>query len=207
MRISSLVASLATAALLALPTGAIAEEDVKSDTVYITPDMPAAQVQTDAGPVTISRVQDQTARIEGDWGLIARSCPSACIQPMHAAPGVTPIGELELIAMLQDPDTLVIDTRVLKWYRDGTIPGSIHIPFTDLVDQMDTLGCEAGFDGWECDNAKKIAVFCNGPWCAQSPTAIAAILAEGFPADHIYYYRGGMQMWRMFGLTVVQPGS
>lgn len=205
-----LIAALSLAApgfaVLGLPSVATAQEQA-SDTVFIAPDMPSATVETESGPVEISRVQDQTAKIEGDWGLIARSCPQNCIQPMSVAPGVLPVGELELIAMLQDPDVMVIDTRVLKWYKDGTIPGSVHIPFTDIVDQLDTLGCEPGFDGWECDAAKTVALFCNGPWCRQSPTAIAAMLAEGYPAERIFYYRGGMQMWRMFGLTVAQPAS
>lgn len=27
----------------------------------------------------------------------------------------------------------------------------------------------------------------------------------GFPAEKIFYYRGGMQVWRMLGLTVSDP--
>ncbi|MDF1873231.1 MAG: rhodanese-like domain-containing protein, partial [Vannielia sp.] len=43
----------------------------------------------------------------------------------------------------------------------------------------------------------------NGPWCGQSPTAARRMIEAGYPADKIYYYRGGMQMWQMLGLTVV----
>jgi len=48
----------------------------------------------------------------------------------------------------------------------------------------------------------EIALFCNGPWCGQSPTAIRRIIEAGFPAEKISYYRGGMQVWRMMGFTV-----
>tara|TARA_R110000787_G_scaffold22441_6_gene65214 strand:- start:139 stop:240 length:102 start_codon:yes stop_codon:yes gene_type:complete len=29
------------------------------------------------------------------------------------------------------------------------------------------------------------------------------MIEAGFPADKIYYYRGGMQSWNALGLTVV----
>jgi rhodanese-related sulfurtransferase len=39
-------------------------------------------------------------------------------------------------------------------------------------------------------------------WCGQSPTAIRAMIAAGYPAEKIQYYRGGMQDWRILGLSV-----
>ncbi|MGA1179662.1 MAG: rhodanese-like domain-containing protein, partial [Marivivens sp.] len=36
----------------------------------------------------------------------------------------------------------------------------------------------------------------------QSPTAIRNLLEVGYPAERIFYYRGGMQAWRMLGLSV-----
>jgi hypothetical protein len=47
-----------------------------------------------------------------------------------------------------------------------------------------------------------VALFCNGIWCGQSPTAIRNMIEAGYPADRISYYRGGMQVWRVLGLTV-----
>ena len=35
--------------------------------------------------------------------------------------------------------------------------------------------------------------------------AIKALLDHGFPKEKVSYYRGGMQMWRILGLTVVTP--
>ena len=52
---------------------------------------------------------------------------------------------------------------------------------------------------------RHVVLFCNGPWCGQSPTAIRRMIEAGFPADHISYYRGGMQVWRMLGLSVLVP--
>lgn len=92
--------------VMALPLSAAA------DPVGLTPDMLSATVPTPSGMVEIMRNQDNAARLEGDWTLTSRPCPNFCIQPMVPAPGVTPIGELEVIAALQDPDTVVADGRI-----------------------------------------------------------------------------------------------
>jgi rhodanese-related sulfurtransferase len=123
---------------------------------------------------------------------------------MTPTAGVTTIGELELIAMLQDPNQMVIDSRVTSNFEGGAIPGAVNIPYTQAADRLDELGCELDFDGFICegDAVKSVALYCNGPWCGQSPTAARRMIAAGFPAEKISYYRGGMQVWRMLGLTV-----
>lgn len=60
---------------------------------------------------------------------------------------------------------------------------------------------------WDYATAKEILLWCNGMWCGQSPRAIYGLLKHGYPADKIKYYRGGMQTWRILGLTVVTPGG
>ncbi len=181
---------------------------VLADEVRITPEMLSVEVPTANGMVEISRVQDTDAVIEGDFAKIARPCPNFCIQPMVPAPGVTPVGELDVLAALQDPNTLVVDGRVRPQFDAGTIPGAISVPYNESADRMDVFGCEVDFDGFLCegDDVKNVLLFCNGPWCGQSPTAARRMIEAGFPAEKISYYRGGMQMWRMLGLTVV-PGA
>ncbi len=173
--------------------------------VNIRPDVTSVTVQTETGPVEIRRIQDNENQITGAWARTSRPCPNFCIQPFRPAEGVTTVGELEVMETLEDPDAVLVDSRVRKWYKDGTIPGAHHIPYTEIADRLDELGCEPDFDGWVCDNAKPVTLFCNGPWCGQSPTAIRAMINAGYPAERISYYRGGMQVWRMLGLTVVKP--
>lgn len=170
--------------------------------VGITAQMHSVTVPTTNGAVEISRNQDTTHRLADDWALTSRPCPDFCIQPHNVAEGVTTIGELELLDMLQKPEATVVDSRTNDWFQGGTIPGAINIPYTFIVDELGQLGCEPDFDGWDCQAAKPVALFCNGVWCGQSPTAIRNMLEEGYPADRIFYYRGGMQGWRMLGLTV-----
>lgn len=178
---------------------------VFADQVNITPDMASVTVETPDGPVEIARVQDTANVVTGEWALTSRPCPNFCIQPMTPAEGVTTVGELEVIAALQDPDVAVIDSRIRPNYEAGTIPGAISMPYTEMADRLDELGCEIDFDGFLCENAQPVLLFCNGPWCGQSPTAIRRSIEAGFPADRISYYRGGMQVWRMLGLSVAFP--
>ncbi len=132
---------------------------------------------------------------------------------------------------------VIIDARTPSWHKRGTIPGSINIPFTEferpaddfeLVEILESLGAKQrdevnpvvrvieslGFmdgdmktDKWDFTQAKDLLLWCNGPWCGQSPRAIKALLALGYPADKLYYYRGGMQMWQSLGLTTIKPSQ
>ena len=189
-------------AMICLPGLAMA------DGVGITPDMMSVSVPTATGMVEISRNQDSAHRLEGDWTLTSRPCPNFCIQPMVPAPGVTPVGELEVIAALQDPNTVVIDGRIRPEFEAGTIPGAVSVPYNEAADRLGELGCEVDFDGFICEgDIPQVVLFCNGPWCGQSPTAARNMIEAGFPAENISYYRGGMQNWMGLGLTVVPGGA
>lgn len=170
--------------------------------VNIRPDVPAVPVETTEGTAEISRIQDNTHELTGEWARTSRPCPPFCIQPMIAAPGVATIGELELLDMLADPQALVIDSRTREWFAGGSIPGAVNIPYLEAPDRLDELGCEIDFEGFDCAQARPVVLFCNGLWCGQSPSAIRRMIAAGYPAERIFYYRGGMQSWRMLGLSV-----
>ena len=189
------LSALASIALLTAPAFA-------QDPVGITPEVMSVTVETASGPREISRIQDNAHVIEEEWGRTSRPCPNFCIQPMIPAPGVTPVGELELLEFLQDPEVTVVDSRTPNWFEAGTIPGAVNMPYTEMTDRLGELGCEIDFDGWDCAAAVPVALFCNGPWCGQSPTAIRRMIEAGYPAERIHYYRPGMQGWRMLGLTV-----
>lgn len=188
-------------ALIASPSPSLAEGEAKP--VGITAEAMTVTVPTKDGPVEIGRIQDNANVLTGDWALTSRACPPFCIQPAVPAPGVTTVGELEVLEMLQDSDAVVVDSRTQDWYTGGTIPGAINVPYTQAVERLAELGCQPDFDGkFDCSTAKKAVLFCNGIWCGQSPTAIRAMIEAGYPAERIFYYRGGMQTWRLLGLTV-----
>ncbi len=132
-------------------------------------------------------------------------------------------------------DGVLVDARTPSWYNKGTIPGSVNIPFTvfekdigdiELMEVLESLGAverdevspvllmaesfglmggDQKTESWDFTKAKELLLWCNGPWCGQSPRAIRALLAIGYPAEKLHYYRGGMQMWQSLGLTTVLP--
>ncbi len=191
-----LIPAILSASLLAAPAMA--------DAVNIQPDVASVTVQTPFGPAEISRIQDNANELSGEWARTSRPCPNFCIQSINPAEGVRTIGELELIEMLQDEAAVVVDSRVRPNFEGGSIPGAINMPYTEMADRLGELGCEPDFEGFVCegDAVKPVALFCNGPWCGQSPAAIRRMIEAGYPAEKISYYRGGMQVWRMLGLSV-----
>jgi rhodanese-related sulfurtransferase len=189
--------------------------------VNITKEVSSVEVLSNGKPVLIERSQDPFNLLDPDYTLTSRPCPPYCIQPMQLAPGVETIGELEMLDYLKrlgkDPGVLVIDSRDSDWpQRSGIIPGAIVLPWEELhpahadpekIADILTFRFGAVLQGglWNFENAKTLVLYCNGPWCGQSPTNIKQLLALGYPAHKIKWYRGGMQDWKMLGLTTIPP--
>ncbi|MEL0438034.1 rhodanese-like domain-containing protein [Phycobacter sp. K97] len=171
--------------------------------VKINADIASITVETVNGPVEIMRDQDLNATVNPTYAKTSRKCPPFCIQPMQVAPGVTTVGEIEVLKFAEKGGKL-IDGRTLEWHLDGTVPSAINMPYTQMASRLDEVGCTGSEGNWDCTNAEEVLLFCNGPWCGQSPMAIKAMLREGYPPEKIFYYRGGMQAWSSLGLTVVE---
>lgn len=185
--------------------------------VKITPALSAVDVVHAGQKIRIQRIQDTGNKIIDDFAKTSRPCPEFCIHPMTAAPGVETVGELELLDFMThrvaSGEGLVIDARLPDFHKIETIPTSINIPFTVLKADnphigpiLNALGAEMGANKrWNFQKAKTLALWCNGPWCDQSSRAIQALLSLGYPPSKLKYYRGGMQAWKLMGLTTVVP--
>ncbi len=181
---------IATCLALALTAGpAIADE---TETLQLNKDQMSLTVETEDGPVEITRVMTPCALNKG-W-----------LQPLVPVEGVKPATEVEVLEALASGETLVIDMRTVEWRAQATIPGSIHIPYTEVATRLDELGCTKTDAKWDCKDAVAFIGFCNGPVCPQSPMAMKAAVREGFPAEKIGYYRGGMLDWQALGLTTIE---
>ncbi len=194
---------------------------VLAQEVWITQELPFVELEVGQEFFVIERDQDNLAVVPADFAKTSRPCPPFCVQPMTVAEGVNTVGELELIAFLEDVvqagDGYLIDSRTPRWYEAGTIPGSINIPFNLLsADAQNPFlapllkqlgGAQTDSGDWTFDNAPELTMFCNGSWCGQSPRAIRNLLSVGYPAEKLHYYRGGMQNWLILGLNVVIPES
>ncbi|MCR6734106.1 MAG: rhodanese-like domain-containing protein [Afipia sp.] len=160
-----------------------------TELLKIVGDATKVTISTPAGPVEIVRTKNDMQLIKG------------VLQAIIPVAGVRPIGELEVLDALKGRDFRVVDMREPKWRLKSPIPGSISIPYNEITQRLDELGCTRKGAGWDCAGATNMVAFCNGPACPQSPTAIRAMVHEGFSAERIHYYRGGMQDWLVLGLT------
>ncbi len=191
----------------------------RAQEVWIAEDLPYLDFEVNGEFYLIERGNDNSEYIAKVFPPKVRPCPPNCLQPMVLAEGVTPVGEVELVNFIEDyvltGEGVLIDARVESWYKSGTIPGAVNLPFNmfapsdsnPFIDQLLRLfGGELKTDGnWDFTNAKKLLLFCNGSDCGQSPRAIRNLLLDGYPPENLFYYRGGMKDWVRFGFTINFP--
>jgi len=215
------------------PLCVVADDSLKS--VGITSELDSVTVIHQGKRIVIKREQKSDAVIPSLFNKTSRPCPPFCVQPMRVAPNVETIGELELLdylVQIRTGSVLVVDSRLKSWVNKGTVPGSIHIPWTSLVrsegatlkstlkiltqdflvkiiegkntaDVGKALADNKLEDVLDYSNAKTLVMFCNGTWCGQTSESIKSLLDIGYPAEKIKYYRDGMQGWVTLGLTTV----
>ncbi len=208
---SAIAASLLAWAVAGHNGAAIARE------VNIAPGMPYVDVTIGNRTIRIERNQDTRHRLTNTYTKTSRPCPPFCVQPLSPAPGVHVAGELELLQFLKDKvakgEGVLVDARIPAWFKKGTIPGAVNIPFTLLAPDnpyrdriLLVLGAKKLEDGtWDFGGARELMLFCNGPWCGQSPRAIRNLITAGYPPEKLHYYRGGMQAWQILGFNVQKP--
>lgn len=190
--------------------------------VNISSELMSVEVKHNGENIRIQRIQDNENLIDLDYARTSRPCPPFCIQPITIAEGVETIGELEMLDYLQQASVnrssiLVIDSRETSWMSKGMIPGAINIPWKKLHSKHAAPNeiaelLQTRFDTnrygdalWDFSNSKTLVFYCNGPWCGQSPSSVRAMLALGYPPQRIKWYRGGIQNWKSFGLTLAYP--
>ena len=218
MKIATVITSTTLVACISL--GAFSTASAGDVAVKITPKMASADVKHNGKTVTIKRDQNQKNTINPEFALTSRKCPPFCIRPFTTAKGVATIGELEVISYAEkmsggDSSIMLVDNRIPKWFKKGTIPSAVSVSFKkinrskgaddlSIAESLELFGAVEGDKGWDFSKAKTLIMFCNGMWCGQSPLGIAGIMAEGYPAEKIKWYRGGMQSWQSLALTTVK---
>jgi rhodanese-related sulfurtransferase len=204
---------LIAAGLLCAPVATVAQD------ARITPEIASKSITLGNGEeLRIERIQDPDHQLTGEFTKTSRACPPFCITPMTVSSGVETVGELEVVAYLENAvaagTSLLLDSRMPEWFVKGTIPGAVNVPFATLDETnpfrdeiLKALGARQSGGAWDFSGAKDLLLFSNGPWSDQAPRAIRSLRSAGYPAEKIKYYRGGMQVWMLLGLTVKQPTS
>ena len=170
----------------------------------------------------ISRDGNNSNLVDPAFAKTSRPCPPFCIQPTEPflPARVATVTELDIIHAARDvaggdTSVVLIDARTPGWVKKGTVPHAVNVPFTkidskalakDPMAVVDILTSQFGVEDMDgvlnYNKAKTLYLFCNGSWCGQSPMAINALLTMGYPQDKIKYYRGGMNDWKLLGLTI-----
>ncbi|MBT7950782.1 MAG: rhodanese-like domain-containing protein [Gammaproteobacteria bacterium] len=204
------------AVFLLIITTSVAALDVR-----ITNDLESVEVRHKGQKVLIQRIQDIDNTVDPAYARTSRRCPPFCVQPASIADGVETIAEIEVLDYLKkssegDDSILVIDSRTPDWLLNGTIPGSVNIPWTllnpesgadpfEIADILENrFGARSQEGLWDFSSAKTLVLFCNGIWCGQSPSNIRTLLRFGYPPTKLKWYRGGIQNWENLGLTTVE---
>ena len=164
--------------------------------------MKVAPGVTTVGEAEIFRFMDR--ELASGTGLIVDARTPSWYQK-GTIPGSVNIPFTEFVGGADAEETTKV-LEALGAVRRGET-GSLTRSFEKLMAKFGLFGADQKTDTWDFSNARKVVFWCNGPWCGQAPRAITSLLEYGYPAEKLAYYRGGMQMWKVLGLTVVVPDS
>ena len=190
---------------------------LNANEVNIQKDLPYVNVKINGKTIKIERIQDTSHKLTNSYTKTSRPTPPFGIQPFQPIKGIETISELDVINFIKDNlatnKGVLIDARMPKWNKVGTIPGSTNIPFSVLTPSkkvsyakiLGLLGVTKKNDKWSFQNAQSLLIFDNGPWCQQGVRAMQNLVKIGYPKSKILYYRGGMQYWQILGLTTIVP--
>lgn len=211
------IKQIAVAASLILLQNGYAVQSANEYKVKITKDIPYIDVDVLGTPMRIDRIQDTKHRLKNSYTKTSRACPPFCVQPFEPIDGIETLGEVEVLEFLKNEVTnnqgVLVDARLPRWYKEGTIPGAINLPFSilnpdsanDYLKQfLPILGAKEKDGKWDFTNVQMLVVFDNGPWCQQAKHAMENLIKVGYPKDKVKYYRGGMQFWQILGLKVLK---
>lgn len=204
--------------LLSLMASSLLFTSLNATEVNIVVGLPYVDIDVDGKSVRIERVADTKHKLTNSFTKTSRPAPPFSIQPYQPISGIDTVSELDVLDFLKNQVAInkgvLLDARMPKWNKSGTIPGSTNIPFSILASKgnntyiekiFSLLGVTKEKDAWEFKDAQNLLVFDNGPWCQQGVRAMKNLLKLGYPKSKILYYRGGMQYWQILGFTTISP--
>jgi rhodanese-related sulfurtransferase len=193
--LQKLARSAAFVTLWAVPAGA--------EGLSITPDLADLSVTIKGETLSIARLG-----VDGEL-----QCPPHCVQPMQAAPGGQTLGALEVIGFLRakvaTDQGRILDVRLPAEFATTHLPGAINVPLATLVaenpyrdDILQALGATKTAEGLDFAAAPLLLIYASGPGNDLAAIAVRTLVEGGYPIDKVLFFRGGLQEWQDFGLTV-----
>jgi rhodanese-related sulfurtransferase len=106
---------------------------------------------------------------------------------------VTVIGGEQLKKMIDAKEKfLLVDARIGREYKEGHIPGAIHVYDKEMEGQKGKFPADKGH---------LIVFYCNGyPKCPRSANAATIALKWGY--RNIYLYKAGIPEWEQKGYPI-----
>lgn len=199
--------------LLAVITAFTSLQAETYNKVKITPDISYLYIYHKGKAVKTHRIQDTKHKLTGEYAKTYR--PGTYIQPIDLNNGVETIGEVEVLQFMKlkvnRKKGLIFDVRDRAMYAKESLPSAVNIPVKigkndrAMKKIFKSLGMVELEDGsWNDRRAMELIVYCDGPWSQKSAEMINSLLEHGYPANKIFYYRGGFQMWKILGFTTVK---
>jgi len=151
------------------------------------------------------------------YRLTSRPCPPYCITPLSPHPDVSTVDRIGVQKLQASGDVLMIDVRRRKFiHQTGAIAGAVSIPFYEIglrygadpvlhQNHLEHFGVRRKEGrGLDFSNAGKLLFYDNGAWDGAALRNIRTLLGLGYPAQKLYWYRGGMSDWLKAGLPVAK---
>jgi rhodanese-related sulfurtransferase len=132
--------------------------------------------------------------------------PSAALhEPPAAAAGAvsfytalltfqTDVSDVQASLASGQPGFVLVDSRGEQAWRQGHIPGALHLPTTDIPARAGQL----------LDRAVPVVTYCWGPGCNGATRAALALAQLGYQVKEMI---GGLEYWIREGFTVQAPGG
>jgi rhodanese-related sulfurtransferase len=92
------------------------------------------------------------------------------------------------------PGFVLVDSRGEQAWRQGHIPGALHVPTADIPARASEL----------LDPAVPVVTYCWGPGCNGATRAARALAQLGYQVKEMI---GGLEYWIREGFTVQAPGG
>lgn len=92
------------------------------------------------------------------------------------------------------PGLVVVDSRGIAAWRQGHLPGAVHLPTAEI----------AGRAGDLVPPGSAVVTYCWGPGCNGATRAALEFARLGYPVKEMI---GGFEYWAREGLPVITPGG
>jgi rhodanese-related sulfurtransferase len=101
----------------------------------------------------------------------------------------TDVSDVQAALATGDPDFTLVDTRDLAAWRQGHIPGAVHLPRAMIPVRGDRL----------LDRARPVVTYCWGPGCDGATKAALELARRGHSVREMI---GGIEYWIREGFAV-----